>query len=415
MLSVIALIAFVSGAIYTEAWNTDQRGGNHNLTGMNWISAKVLNGTSIIGSSITVDNVTGALNWTYLWNYPVACPTGSYLTQLDDAVTCTSVSNIPNSVNIIGDLNVSGNINASSLEVSKTTSPIITINHQTITSFGYLSFNEGATLQGTLMGIGSNFVTVNRRNFIEIQSRIDGAGISFWTNNGSDVERMRIDSTGKVGIGTTSLTHKLNVVGNQNLTGNLTLGEKITFAFGEIIDNIVDGWITITGSLDVSGNVTAQNVFLPAMIFSHTMNNISVGTGGVWYNVTFDNEADPIKKNINHTYNDVTNHTFTILSNGTYEILYTMSFSDASASPTGHINTRVVRNDLEINGSLLEVDTSKQNADVIISHSSIIVELTAADLIKFQFTADDTTIDLFSHATYGDHRDSAVISIKRMF
>ncbi len=34
---------------------------------------------------------------------------------------------------------------------------------------------------------------------------------------------------------------------------NLTLGQKITFAFGEIIDNIVDGWITITGGLRVEG------------------------------------------------------------------------------------------------------------------------------------------------------------------
>ncbi len=36
-------------------------------------------------------------------------------------------------------------------------------------------------------------------------------------------------------------------------TGNLTLGEKITFAFGEIIDNIVNGWITITGGLRIDG------------------------------------------------------------------------------------------------------------------------------------------------------------------
>ncbi len=37
---------------------------------------------------------------------------------------------------------------------------------------------------------------------------------------------------------------------------NLTLTQKITFAFGELIDNIVDGWIRITGNLNVTGNVT---------------------------------------------------------------------------------------------------------------------------------------------------------------
>ena len=38
--------------------------------------------------------------------------------------------------------------------------------------------------------------------------------------------------------------------------GNLTIGEKITFAFGEILDNIVDGWLKITGNLNVTGNAT---------------------------------------------------------------------------------------------------------------------------------------------------------------
>jgi len=37
--------------------------------------------------------------------------------------------------------------------------------------------------------------------------------------------------------------------------GNLTLGQQITFAFSEIIDNIVNGWITITGSLNVTNNL----------------------------------------------------------------------------------------------------------------------------------------------------------------
>ena len=39
-------------------------------------------------------------------------------------------------------------------------------------------------------------------------------------------------------------------------TGNLTLGQKITFNFGEILDNLVDGWLKITGNLNVTGNAT---------------------------------------------------------------------------------------------------------------------------------------------------------------
>jgi hypothetical protein len=37
---------------------------------------------------------------------------------------------------------------------------------------------------------------------------------------------------------------------------NLTVAQKITFAFGEIIDNIIDGLVTVTGNLNVTGNVT---------------------------------------------------------------------------------------------------------------------------------------------------------------
>jgi len=41
-------------------------------------------------------------------------------------------------------------------------------------------------------------------------------------------------------------------------TTNLTLGEKITFTLGEVIDNIVDGWITITGGLNATGNIATE-------------------------------------------------------------------------------------------------------------------------------------------------------------
>lgn len=41
---------------------------------------------------------------------------------------------------------------------------------------------------------------------------------------------------------------------------NLTLASKITFAFGEVIDNIVDGWIRVTGNLNVTGNIEVKNI-----------------------------------------------------------------------------------------------------------------------------------------------------------
>jgi hypothetical protein len=58
------------------------------------------------------------------------------------------------------------------------------------------------------------------------------------TDNGknpySDIDQVRmvIGANGNVGIGTTSPTHELNVVGNVNITGNITMGDAFMFTDG---------------------------------------------------------------------------------------------------------------------------------------------------------------------------------------
>lgn len=41
-------------------------------------------------------------------------------------------------------------------------------------------------------------------------------------------------------------------------TGNITIGQRVTFTLGGIIDNIISSWIRITGNLNVTGNATAS-------------------------------------------------------------------------------------------------------------------------------------------------------------
>jgi hypothetical protein len=53
----------------------------------------------------------------------------------------------------------------------------------------------------------------------------------------------------------TNANQDINISPYNFQAGNLTLAQKITFSLGEIMDNIVDGWIKITGSLDISGDV----------------------------------------------------------------------------------------------------------------------------------------------------------------
>ena len=119
-----------------------------------WIT---ITGSLDVNGNITAEHFKGNLSWSYLDSYPVACPDGTYVTQIGDATTCTSIS-------------------ASS--------------YANLTITRELKVNE---------------TTIN-------ESGID-------TN------------------------------------GNLTIGDQITFAFGEIIDNLVDGFIRITGGLNVTENV----------------------------------------------------------------------------------------------------------------------------------------------------------------
>jgi hypothetical protein len=64
-----------------------------------------------------------------------------------------------------------------------------------------------------------------------------------------------IDSLGFLNKSGTNANQDINISPYNLETGNLTLASKIIFSLGGIIDNIVDGWITITGNLQVSGNI----------------------------------------------------------------------------------------------------------------------------------------------------------------
>ena len=68
----------------------------------------------------------------------------------------------------------------------------------------------------------------------------------------------------------TILNEFLNVSLNESgqiRPANLTFAQKVTFAFGEIIDNIVDGWIKITGNLEVTGDLVVNGASIKNSTF----------------------------------------------------------------------------------------------------------------------------------------------------
>lgn len=112
ILGIIFAISLVSAAFYPEPFNTNVDFNNYNATGADIMSAKKIIGAIIVG------NYTGAMNWTVLQNYPVACPGSSAVTTLDDSVTCSDLWVNSAGDNMTGSLNTTSYINARSLNVT---------------------------------------------------------------------------------------------------------------------------------------------------------------------------------------------------------------------------------------------------------------------------------------------------------
>ena len=81
--------------------------------------------------------------------------------------------------------------------------------------------------------------------------------------------------------------------------------------------------------------------------------------------------------------------------------------------PTSNIVFRFIVNGIEIPGTVREKDLDLKDRDTLGSTTAF-ASLSAGDELKFQFTADETTVSLESDFTYGDHKDSAVIKIKKI-
>ena len=196
-------------------------------------------------------------------------------------------------------------------------------------------------------------------------------------------DRMVIDKDGNVGIGVVAPTHKLNVVGNVNITGNLivggnqTLGQKITFAFGEIIDNIVDGWIRITGNLNVTGNITTNQIYGEMWYYNHTTTELNFAVDGVFYNLTFSES-----KTNGFLFNDVGDYLEAQID-GRYLVNY-MASGDGQNNHVYY--TAIFVNGINQNSSESHKKMSA-GSDIVTMTGSGFIDLNVGDKIKLA-TAD---------------------------
>ncbi len=331
-----------------------------------------------------------------------------------------------NGLNVTGNTNIEGNltVDTNTLFVDSdnnrvgigTTTPLAPLEIQSLAasmrqtrysdtgvqSAGLTVQRSGGTTVGTdvIVQDGWRIANFNLRGYdgaayrtaASIQAFIDGTPgggdmpgrLTFLTTAdgaSSATERMRITSTGRVGIGTTTPTHELNVIGNVNATGN----------------------------------ITSENVFIPSYIFAHDNTTMVLASANEWTNITFYEEEAEIKKGINHTFNDNTNHTFTITKDGIYNIDYNLDVIDTSASSTDiDVAARIIySNGTEIDGSVFETDITKKNIENELSHS-ILAHLLIGDVIVFQFIAQDVDVEVSTHGTFGDKPESVSIRIEKI-
>ncbi len=118
-------------------------------------------------------------------------------------------------------------------------------------SFGYnnAAFREGAQIKGIVEAVGATSIS---------------SGLSFYTgdNVGAVTEKVRIDKSGNVGIGTTGPSNPLHVVGAGRFTANVAIGGAVETPIA----------FDVTGSITTSADQTGARIY-------PTFSSASTGSG----------------------------------------------------------------------------------------------------------------------------------------
>jgi len=127
-----------------------------------------------------------------------------------------------------------------------------------------------------------------------------------------------------------------------------------------------------------------------------TVDNINT-----WYNLTFNSSLGDI-----YLLTFEENKTIVIDHDGHYTISFGLGIMDSSSSPKANVGSRITVNGIEIIGSYIEEDTTKQNADIWIEHTTH-TELKAGDRLNMQYIASDTDVTIQQQDTYATQGFSA--------
>ena len=327
--------------------------------------------TDIPGSSITADS----LNWsaftdtmtldattTIAMSHALNFDSGTFYVDGQNNRIGIGTSSPFAKLSVAGDAYVGGNLTATgtatlaavtadSLTVDGGTNGAPALNFAGDTNTGIYSASDGTvsfTLNGTAIGhfLSTGFnvqgdIYANWSTGSPYMQRISAEGSPGFSflgdlDNGmyrpttdqvgfstAGSERLRIDSTGNVGIGTTSPFAKLSVAGNTYLGGNLTATGTVQ------LTSLTGGLLTV----DASGNVSTTSV-AASNLSDADFGDFTCASGVCTFdtNTVADNEIDYSQVTLADFTND-TNYITNILSE---------SFVDLADTPGSFTNTRVL-------------------------------------------------------------------------
>lgn len=222
IIGIILAISLAAAVYYPAPFGQNLDLGDFNLTNGQLISARDFNGTNAQFDTINISgSLAGPVNWTYLQNYPSPCPGTSAITTINDSSVCSDLW-----FNIAGEETITGN----------------------------MTF-DGGGIHGLLFLNSTNWsnVTISETQIIDLQ---------MYVSNQSNVNFYDINGTNISASGDLNVSAGISYLNTVNVTGNLTILDRVVFGLAETIDNLVDGWIritgntNITGSLEVGGNAT---------------------------------------------------------------------------------------------------------------------------------------------------------------
>lgn len=206
------------------------------------IGRPTLRWRNIFATNLSIDNIEVAGNINILGD--IIGPFGNFTELFAGEINISDLDNIY--LNLSG-TNANQNINLGGNNLS--TPAIYGLPFDFLTAIGgssrfHIGLGGDIEMAGTFTNDG-NFVIYG--DFLQYRlSGLPNKQVHIYD------EGIRIYDGSNDNISVINLTN----AGDGIFKGNLTIGDKITFAFGEFIDNLIDGWITITGGLNVTQNLS---------------------------------------------------------------------------------------------------------------------------------------------------------------